>query len=100
MGLKGIYAFKVQNGKLVCAEVEFSRTLKKVKITGDFFLHPEDAIISIEKFLQDLDADFQEKETADSLSQILSEQGAQLIGASPADIVAAVKGAVGCAVGK
>jgi len=46
--------YKVPGGKLIAAElgVEEGR-LVGVKITGDFFMHPEAAIIDLEKALCD-----------------------------------------------
>jgi len=51
--------YKVPNGKLIrlCAELD-GNELRSVKITGDFFLHPEEKIADLERSLagQKLDA--------------------------------------------
>lgn len=40
---------KIKNGKLVQVSVEFSGSrISKLSITGDFFMHPEDAILDFE----------------------------------------------------
>ena len=46
--MKGSATRKVPGGKLVKAQVEYGYILEHVKITGDFFLHPEEAINDIE----------------------------------------------------
>jgi lipoate-protein ligase A len=49
-----VYAeYKVPGGKLVAAEVEvIEGALSSVKITGDFFMHPEQVIMELEKALE------------------------------------------------
>ena len=42
---------KIPGGKLICLEVEFSgRQLSSFKLTGDFFMHPEERIQDVEEF--------------------------------------------------
>ncbi|MBU4222635.1 MAG: lipoate--protein ligase family protein, partial [Euryarchaeota archaeon] len=40
---------KVKEGKVVKVEVDCDELIRKVRITGDFFLHPEDILEEIEK---------------------------------------------------
>jgi len=40
---------KVKEGKVVKVEVEYDEVIKNIRITGDFFLHPEDILDKIEK---------------------------------------------------
>ncbi|MBS7657259.1 hypothetical protein KEJ33_04980 [Candidatus Bathyarchaeota archaeon] len=41
---------KVEGGKLIKVQLEIEdKKIKKVKITGDFFLHPEELIDDMEK---------------------------------------------------
>lgn len=43
---------KVKGGKLIRAQVHFNGdTIRFIKITGDFFMYPEDAIMRIERGL-------------------------------------------------
>jgi len=89
---------KVAGGKLVRVEVEVEGgVLVSVKITGDFFLHPEEAIFEVEASLKGLgtSADY-----ASIIESKLTELGAQFIGASPSDVAEAVKRAVEAALNK
>jgi len=44
---------KIPNGKLVRIEVDFTdNRISHIKITGDFFVHPEDALLTLEKKLE------------------------------------------------
>ncbi len=42
---------KIPGGKLVRVEAEFQKTVTSARITGDFFLHPEDGLQFLEKVL-------------------------------------------------
>jgi lipoate-protein ligase A len=80
----GSASLKVAGGKLVKARVETAAgSIARVKITGDFFLHPEDAIGDIEAALVGISLD--EAVIAATVSGVLSSRNAQLIGAAPAD---------------
>ncbi|MFH0737245.1 MAG: biotin--protein ligase [Candidatus Micrarchaeota archaeon] len=87
---------KVPGGKLVCieAEVQEGKTTI-VKITGDFFLHPEDAIDGLERSLLDLKAGSSESEISEKIKESLARSGALLIGASPEDLARIFKRAMG-----
>ncbi|MDD5171765.1 MAG: lipoate protein ligase C-terminal domain-containing protein [Candidatus ainarchaeum sp.] len=76
---------KVKGGKLVCIEiVPKDGKAAKVRITGDFFLHPEDSINALEQSLEGVDLTSGEDEIAARLKKALGQ--AQLIGASPEDL--------------
>ena len=76
---------KVANGKLVCFDVECKEgRTQSVKLTGDFFLHPEDAIEWVESSLSGIETDISDKELVSLISEAL--QGAELIGATPEDL--------------
>jgi lipoate-protein ligase A len=48
-------AYKVPDGKLVKISMDLdNEIIKSVKITGDFFIHPEDSLEDLEKDLLDL----------------------------------------------
>jgi len=40
---------KVKEGKVVKVEVEYDEVIKNIRITGDFFLHPEDILDKLKK---------------------------------------------------
>lgn len=48
--------YKVPDGKLIRlrADIEGNK-IRKISITGDFFLHPEDKIFELEKVLVDVE---------------------------------------------
>jgi len=86
---------KIPGGKLVCIDVQISGgKASAVKITGDFFLHPEEAIEKIERSLLGLSIDASESEISSKIKRSLEHQGAQLIGASPEDLARIFKKAV------
>lgn len=83
---------KVPGGKLLCVEAEFSSgRITRIRVTGDFFLHPEESIEAIEQGLVGSRPD----EVSAKVSAVLSRERAQLIGASPQDIERLVKRAMG-----
>ncbi len=84
--------YKVPGGKLLAAElaVEGDR-LVGVKITGDFFMHPEAAIIDLEKSLdntpiEDLD---------DNVYRFFQDNDVTLFGVEAKDFVKVVRLALG-----
>ena len=76
--------YKVAGGKLVRVQlVKKEGRIEKLKITGDFFLHPEELIEDLEKALvghvlnmSDLD---------EFIGAFIKRRGATLLGASPED---------------
>ncbi len=80
---------KVKGGKLIRIRLlTRNKRIEKVEITGDFFLHPEETIDTLEIALQGrmLDADL-----GKSISAILKENSSVLLGASPEDIAECIK---------
>jgi hypothetical protein len=69
---------KVPDGKFVRLRLDGGTAT----ITGDFFLHPEDAIGDIERIVGDHADD--PAAVADRLDEYLDETGTELVGASPA----------------
>jgi len=88
---------KIIGGKLVRVDVEIEDHKVRAKLTGDFFLHPEDTLEMIVEVLDRAalppDHDFLVKE----INRVMSENQAQLIGASADDIVTIFEEAVVCA---
>lgn len=87
---------KVSGGKLVGIELEYGGSITGVKITGDFFIYPEESLQRIEKALVGLSASADRKEIIDRIARVVAEEKAELIGVTPeaiADIMLmAVKG--------
>ncbi|RLF15957.1 MAG: biotin--protein ligase [Thermoprotei archaeon] len=83
---------KVPGGKLVRVELEVDGGLiREAKITGDFFLYPEEAIFKLEESLKGVgvDANFE-----DLISNLLVRMDAQLLGASPLDLANVIRKAL------
>ncbi|NQV08811.1 hypothetical protein HQ529_03090 [Candidatus Woesearchaeota archaeon] len=71
---------KVEGGKLINIEVSDG----DVKITGDFFLHPEESISEIEKILEEnIDNHYL---IIEQIDDFISSNDIQLIGVSSSDI--------------
>lgn len=77
---------KVPGGKLIRVKLEADAQINAVRINGDFFLHPEDALPEIEKNLSGLPIDTQESDLAQQIHQALARQNAAFIGVTPEDI--------------
>jgi lipoate-protein ligase A len=74
---------KIPNGKLVRVEVQFGEgKIDRIKITGDFFMHPEDALVEIERRMIGLDATNPQQKIAEIFSSVYVE----IIGFSADDI--------------
>ncbi len=85
---------KVREGKLVKVEVEFEKSIKKLKITGDFFLHPEDALEKIEQSLIGLEKEASEEVIAQKIQEIAKANDAQMIGVSPGSLAQVIREAL------
>lgn len=82
---------KVPGGKMVCVDVEVADgRISRIKITGDFFLHPEKTIDEIERTLVGASIN----QIARKVADVLKENDAQFIGVSPEDIERLAKRAV------
>jgi len=83
--LKG--ELKVKGGKLIKCKIELQEgKIKRIKITGDFFMYPEHTIEWLEKALQN--ARFDEEEIRKKVKEALN--GVELIGATMEDFVDAI----------
>ena len=82
----GRFEFKVPGGKLIVAETKVERgRLARVKITGDFFMHPEESIEELEGALAGLPADRGSLENA--VEVFFRSRSIDLIGVSPGDFI-------------
>jgi lipoate-protein ligase A len=92
--LIGKAAEKVHGGKLVKAEVDFAHSVNYVKITGDFFLHPEESIEKIEKCMRGMDSDLTHDRVADMIKRTVESHGIILFGVTEDAMARVVKKAM------
>ena len=85
---------KVKEGKLIKVEVEFDGTVRRIKITGDFFLHPEDILEQIENSMVGMEKEVSEKEIASKIRDITEAYKAQMIGFSEESLAQVIKEAL------
>ena len=85
---------RLHSGKLVRVKVEHHDFIEKIEISGDFSLHPSEALREVEKNLVGVEADSAEQGIADLILETLLEHHAVLEGASASDIARVVKKAV------
>ena len=83
---------KVEGGKLVRAEVESVKIIKSVKITGDFFLHPENTLDLIEQNL--LGTPLEPELIESKIKQTLQENNATLYGVTAKDLADVITEAI------
>lgn len=87
----GFAVEKVEGGKLVRARVEHDGSVMiSVKITGDFFLHPEEGITLIEEALRGAPVDSTEMELAMLVMDVVEEHKLELVGVTPEAIARVV----------
>jgi lipoate-protein ligase A len=76
--------YKVAGGKLIRIQlVKKEGRIEKLKITGDFFLHPEELIEDLEKAL--VDQTLSMPDLDEFIGAFIERRGATLLGASPED---------------
>ncbi len=85
---------KVREGKLVKAEIEYEGAIKRVKITGDFFLHPEETLEKIEQSMIGLKKDANMESMVLNIRRIAEAHDAVMIGISPESLALVIKEAL------
>ncbi len=85
---------KVKEGKIVKVEVEYNDIIEKLKITGDFFLHPEDVLDDIEKSMVGLKKDVKFDTLVFKIHSIARARNAQMIGISPESVASVIMEAI------
>ena len=83
---------KAREGTLVKVEVEYDETIKKLNITGDFFLHPEDVLDEIEKSMIGLEKDVSFDTLVFKIHEIAGD--ARMIGISPESLALVIREAL------
>ena len=86
---------KVKEGKVLKVEVDCDEVIRNVRITGDFFLHPEDILEEIEKSIIGLERNADLETIISNIQRALSSRDVQMIGISPESIARLVKEALG-----
>ena len=85
---------KIAGGKLIRVDVVYFRQIERVKITGDFFLHPEELITTIEESLAGAEIPLSKGLLVERVETILKNNGAIVIGFSPEDLISVLADAV------
>lgn len=80
----------MEGGKLVKTELQYEDTLQDVKIRGDFFLEPPEALQEIQNAVKGLPADSSKEQLAEQIKEV----DADFIGFEPEHVAEAVKQAV------
>ena len=75
--------YKVERGKLLRVDYKLEGDkIKEIKITGDFFIYPEEGIVLIEDCLKGCRI----RDCTEALKKTVKEQGIKLIGFSVEDL--------------
>lgn len=92
--MKGRAEEILHSGRLVRVKVEHSHFIERIEISGDFSLHPPEALREVERQLVGLEVESSESGIADLIQDALFEHHAVMVGASADDIAKVVKKAV------
>ena len=80
--------YKVKNGKLLRIRIKLEKgIIKDIKITGDFFIYPEESIFEIEKVLKGINI----KNVKDVLDKTIKSKKIRVIGFGSKDVVKALQ---------
>jgi lipoate-protein ligase A len=85
---------KVKEGKVVKVEVDCDELIRNVRITGDFFLHPEDILEEIEKSMVGLERNADEETITSNILKVIADRDVQMIGISPESIALLIREAL------
>ena len=89
--LKGNSIYKVPDGKLIKVSLELKEgKIAIIRITGDFFIHPEEWVASLEDSLAGCPVERLEI----AVREKASEDKIQMVGIGAGDIVHAIKTAI------
>ena len=91
--MKGNSVYKVENGKLLKVRLESEQgKITGIKILGDFFMHPEEAIAVLEKELQG--TELNEGKLAERIASVLESNSVRVFGFKAGDLAKAIMKAV------
>ena len=86
---------KVAGGKLVSIELSAEENvISGVKITGDFFLHPEESISDLESSLVGVKIPFDWIDTEKKLLAVITDKRLELVGVKSGNIISVMQKAV------
>jgi len=74
-------------GKLLRIDVTYEDHIENIKITGDFFIHPEDILDQIVSELKGLPLPLQPDSVTRKISYVIQNNEAEMIGITINDIV-------------
>ena len=77
---------KVKEGKVVKVEIECNELIRNIRITGDFFIHPEDILDEIEKSIIGLEGSASIEIITSNINSRIADRDVQMIGISPESI--------------
>ena len=89
--MKGRASKKVEGGKLVRVSVEGGYIIENVRITGDFFLHPEEAIDDLETAIVNCHMSDSEGMICEQLKKTIKQKNIELVGITPESLASVVK---------
>lgn len=86
--------YKVPGGKLVVVDFEVtSACFANMRITGDFFVFPEDAIDALARSINGMDVNASANDLQLAMSRAMGND-VELLGFGPVDVVAAIRRAL------
>ena len=85
---------KVKEGKVVKVEIECNELIRNVRITGDFFIHPEDILDDIEKSIIGLERSASIETITSNIRSRIADRDVRMIGISPESIALLVSEAL------
>lgn len=96
--MKGNSIIKVENGKLLKVFLDYdwrakSGSIRRIKITGDFFMHPEESIEQLEKELAG--AKLERNVLLEKINDFFREKRIQLFGIDSVSLVTAIMNCTG-----
>ena len=74
-----------KDGKVVQVSVDYGNVINSVKITGDFFIHPEEGVIELEEALKGFDLSNPDEKMLEVIKKATKEM--QLVGIRPETLV-------------
>jgi lipoate-protein ligase A len=83
----GTASRKIPGGKMLRVDVAYDTQIETVKITGDFFLHPEETLELIQQTLTGYHLPIPKNELIKDIENLMLEQKAEFIGASVVDLI-------------
>ena len=85
---------KVKEGKVVKVEIECNELIRNTRITGDFFIHPEDILDEIEKSIIGLERSASIETITSNIRSRIANRDVRMIGISPESIALLVREAL------